>query len=195
MNGLQNISYTNNPKVFAELAENTKDPIRVVLENNFIKDTNGQISKDKDAATSIDGLYLIECAGDNHTFYELYKYRKRERIWKYFEGEYERTNGWFVVKPINIINIVLGTDTKWKQGETAPLCGLYIVAYTFQNDVESYYGYHSSYGTTETQLSIQYDKKNYALIYATQSESFQEKVFFFKNNPFYKRIVEKSLYK
>ena len=35
------------------------------------------ISKDKDAATSIDGLYLIECAGDNHTFYELYKYRKR----------------------------------------------------------------------------------------------------------------------
>ena len=83
-----------------------------------------------------------------------------------------------MVKPINIINIVLGTDTKWKQGETAPLCGLYIVAYTFQNDVESYYGYHSSYGTTETQLSIQYDKKNYALIYATQSESFREKVFF-----------------
>ena len=32
-------------------------------------------------------------------------------------------------------------------------------------------------------------------IHATQSESFQEKVFFFKNNPFYKRIVEKSLYK
>ena len=52
-----------------------------------------------------------------------------------------------------------------------------------------------TYGTTETQLSIQYDKKNYALIYATQSESFQEKVFFFKNNPFYKRMVEKSLYK
>ena len=80
MNGLQNIPYTNNPKVFAELAENTKDQIRVVLKNNFIKDANGQISKDKDAATSIDGLYLIECAGDNHTFYELYKYRKRERI-------------------------------------------------------------------------------------------------------------------
>ena len=116
------------------------------MEYNFNKDAYGLISKD--TTTSIDGLYLIECAGDNHTFYELYKYRKGERFWKYFEDEYKRTNGWFVVKPINVTNIVLEADTEWKQGEVAPLYGLYIVAYAFQNDVESYYGYHSSYGAT-----------------------------------------------
>ena len=115
---------------------------------------------------------LIECLGDNHTFCELYKYRKGERLWKYFEGEYERTNGWFVVKPINIANIVLEADTKWQQGEVAPFYGLYIVAYAFQNDVESYYGYHSSYGATENKQNVQYDKKNYALIYASQDDKF-----------------------
>ena len=100
MNGLQNIPYTNSPKVYEELAENVKDQIRAVLENSFNKDANGLISKD--AIASIDGLYLMECLGDNHTLCELYKYRKGERLWKYFEGEYERTNGCFVVKPINL---------------------------------------------------------------------------------------------
>lgn len=170
MNGLSGISTTHNPKVFAELAENAKDQIRAILENSFNKDANGLISKD--AIASIDGLYLIECFGDNHTFCELYKYRKGERLWKYFEGEYERTNDCFVVKPIKIANIVLEADTEWKQGETAPLYGLYIITYAFQNDVAAYYGYHSTYGGTETQLSIQYDKKNYALIYAAQGENF-----------------------
>ena len=51
--------------------------------------------------TSIDGLYLIECAGDNHPFYELYKYRKGERLWKYFEGK-KHANGLSMVKPMDI---------------------------------------------------------------------------------------------
>lgn len=174
MNGLQNIPYTNNPKVYAKLAENAKDQIRAVLENSFNKDANGHISKD--ATASIDGLYLIECLGDNHTFYELYKYRRGEKLWKYFEGEYEHTNGCLVVKPINITYIVLETDTEWKQRKIAPLYGLYIVAYTFQNDVEAYYGYHSTYGATETELNMKYDKKNYALIYAAQGENFRDRL-------------------
>ena len=132
------------------------------MEYNFNKDANGQISKDTTA--SIDGLYLIECLGDNHTFSGLFKYKKGERIWTYFEG-YERTSGWFGVKPLNILNIVLETDTEWKQGEIAPTYGLYIVAYAFQDCLEAYYGYHS----TE---SIQYDKKNYALILAAQGDNF-----------------------
>jgi len=32
MNGLENIQYTNNPKVYAELAENVEDKIRKILE-------------------------------------------------------------------------------------------------------------------------------------------------------------------
>lgn len=87
----------NSPKLHAELAENVKGQIRGIIENNFNKDANGLISKD--ATASIDGLYLVACVGDNHTFYALYKYRKGERFWTYFEGEYERTNGWFVVNP------------------------------------------------------------------------------------------------
>lgn len=170
MNGLQSIPHTNNPKVFAELAENAKDQIRAVLENSFNKDANGLISKD--VITSIDGLYLIECADDNHNFYELYKYRKGERLWKYFECEHEHPNGLSVVKTIDIISIILEDDTGWKQVETAPLYGLYIVAYAFQNDAESYYGYHSSYGTTETELNMKYDKKNYALVHASQGDKF-----------------------
>lgn len=170
MNGLQSIPHTNNPKVFAELAENAKDQIRAVLENSFNKDANGLISKD--VITSIDGLYLIECADDNHNFYELYKYRKGERLWKYFECEHEHPNGLSVVKPIDIISIILEDDTGWKQVETAPFHGLYIVAYAFQNDAESYYGYHSSYGTTETELNMKYDKKNYALVHASQGDKF-----------------------
>ena len=138
MNGLQSIPHTNNPKVFAELAENAKDQIRAVLENSFNKDANGLISKD--VTTSIDGLYLIECADDNHNFYELYKYRKGERLWKYFEGK-KHANGLSMVKPMDITSIVLEADTGWKRGETAPLYGLYIVAYAFQNDAASYYGF------------------------------------------------------
>lgn len=171
MNGL-GISNTDNPKVFAELAENAKDQIRGIIEYSFNKDANGLISKD--TTTSIDGLYLIECTSDNHIFYELYKYRKGERLWKYFEGK-KHTNGLSMVKPMNITNIVLEADTEWRQGEIAPAySGLYIVAYAFQNNVETYYGYHSTYGGTETQLSIQYDKKNYALIYAAQGENFRD---------------------
>ena len=174
MNGLQDIPYTNNPKVFAELAENAKDQIREILEYSFNKDANGIISKD--VTTSINGLYLIECAGDNHPFYELYKYRKGERLWKYFEGKHEHTNGLSVAQPINTISIS-ETDTEWRRGEIAPVhSGLYIVAYAFQNDEEAYYGYHSTYGATETQLSLQYDKKNYALIYAARGENFRDKL-------------------
>ena len=174
MNGLQSIPYTNSPKVYEGLAENVKDQIRAALENSFNKDANGQISKD--ATASIDGLYLIECLGDNHTFQELYKYKKGERIWKYFEGEYERINGCgSVVSPLNILNIVLETDAEWKQEEIAHAYGgLYIVAYAFQNDVESYYGYQATNEAIGTQLSIQYDKKNYALIYAAQGENFRD---------------------
>ena len=32
MNGLENISYTNNPKVYAELAKNVENDIREILE-------------------------------------------------------------------------------------------------------------------------------------------------------------------
>lgn len=175
MNGLSGISSTHNPKIFAKLAENVKDQIRGIMEYNFNKDANGLISKDTTA--SIDGLYLIECSGDNHTFQELYKYKKGERIWKYFEGEYEHTNGWFEVEPLNTLKIILETDTEWKQGEIAHAYGgLYIVAYAFQNDVKAYYGYQAAYGPTETQLSIQYDKKNYALIYATQGENLRDRL-------------------
>lgn len=170
MNGLQNIPYADDPQKYVKLAENVKDQIKGIMEYNFNKDANGRISKDTTA--SIDGLYLIECLGDNYTFQGLFKYKKGERIWKYFEGEYERTSGWVVVEPLNILNVVLETDTKWKQGEIASTYGLYIVAYAFQDCLEAYYGYHSSYGGTDTKLSIQYNKKNYALIYAAQGEKF-----------------------
>ena len=170
MSGHFNIPCTNKPDDWTKLAESVKDQIRAILENNFNKDANGLISKD--VIASIDGLYLIECADGNHTSYELYKYRRGERLWKYFEYEHEHPNGLSVVKPINIISIILEADTEWKQGETAPLYGLYIVTYAFQNDVESYYGYHSSFGATETKQNVQYDRKNYALIYASQGGNF-----------------------
>lgn len=35
MNRLQNISYTNNPKVFAELAENVKDQIKEIIKEHL----------------------------------------------------------------------------------------------------------------------------------------------------------------
>ena len=35
MNGLQNIPYTNNPKVFTELAENVKDQIKGIIEEHL----------------------------------------------------------------------------------------------------------------------------------------------------------------
>lgn len=170
MNELSGISNTDDPKVFAKLAENVKDQIKGIIEYNFNKDANGLISKD--TISSIDGLYLIECTSDNHTYYGLYKYRKGERLWKYFEDEYEHTKGKFVVEPVNITNIVLETDTKWEQGDIAPADGLYIVAYAFQNNIEAHYGYHASLGTTETGLGIQYDKKNYAVIHAAQCDRF-----------------------
>lgn len=171
MNGYFNMPNTNEPDQWAKLAENAKSQIRGIIETSFNKDKSGLISKE--ATASIDGLYLIECSSDNHTFHELYKYRKGERIWQYFENEYEHTNGETMVRPINIVNIVLETDTEWKQGEIAPAYGgLYIVSYAFQNDVEAYYGHHSSYDATETRLNIQHDKKNYAIIYTTQGKNF-----------------------
>ena len=168
MNGLSSISAGSGPKVYAELAENVKDQIEEIITDSFKKDANGLISKD--AVAHINGLFLIECSGDNHTFCELYKYRKGERIWKYFEGEYEHYNGKSIVKPINI-KIDLETDATWEQGITAPVYGLYIVAYTFQDNSDDFYGYCSSYGATESEMNTQCDKKNYALIYAAQDDN------------------------
>lgn len=110
MAGYFNMPITSEPDEWAKLAKNTKSQIRGIIETSFNKEENGLISKN--ATASIDGLYLIECSSDNHTFHELYKYRKGERIWQYFEKEYEHPNGETMVKPINIVNIVLETNTE-----------------------------------------------------------------------------------
>ncbi|WP_242358091.1 hypothetical protein [Bacteroides acidifaciens] len=48
---------------------------------------------------SASGIYVFACAGDNHILFEIYRLEKGERLWKYFEGEFEHCNGWFVVTP------------------------------------------------------------------------------------------------
>lgn len=166
MNGYFNLPYSTKPDEWAELAEAVKDQIKEVIEYNFDKDANGLISKE--AIAQKDGLYLIECSGANHTSQELYKYRKGERIWKYFEGENEQSNG---CKPTNY-EYIPETDQKWQTRLTASVYGLYIVTYTFQDEAEEYCGLLSSYDNNKTLLNVDIKKKNYALIYAHPDESF-----------------------
>ncbi|MBQ8991785.1 MAG: hypothetical protein IJ084_07295 [Prevotella sp.] len=73
------------------------------------------------------GLYLFEVLGDNHIFYELYKYDKGESLYKYFQGEYEHTDGYFVVKPYKNCFIPEYDAISWAD---YPKNGtLYVVAY------------------------------------------------------------------
>lgn len=45
------------------------------------------------------GIYVFSCAGDNHILFEIHRLEKGERLWKYFEGDFEHCNGWAVVIP------------------------------------------------------------------------------------------------
>ena len=45
------------------------------------------------------GLYVFACTGDNHILFEIHRLEKGERLWKFFEGEFEHYNGWAMVIP------------------------------------------------------------------------------------------------
>ena len=45
------------------------------------------------------GIYVFACAGDNHILFEVHRLEKGEKLWKYFEGDFEHYNGWAVVIP------------------------------------------------------------------------------------------------
>lgn len=51
------------------------------------------------SSAPISGLYLIECLGDNHTFYEVCELMKGELIISRFTNEKVHLSGWSVVKP------------------------------------------------------------------------------------------------
>ncbi len=46
------------------------------------------------------GIYLFICRGDNHLITELYYLDQGEKLYKYFEGEYGQSNGWFEGIPL-----------------------------------------------------------------------------------------------
>lgn len=54
-----------------------------------------------DAIAPETGLYAFACKGDNHILHEFYFMQKGERLFKYFEGEYGHSNGYFPVIPID----------------------------------------------------------------------------------------------
>lgn len=45
------------------------------------------------------GIYVFACAGDNHILFEIHRLEKGERLWKFFEGDFEHYNGWAMVIP------------------------------------------------------------------------------------------------
>lgn len=49
---------------------------------------------------SISGIYVFACAGDNHILFEIHRLEKGEKLWKYFEGEFEHCNDWVEVSPV-----------------------------------------------------------------------------------------------
>ena len=57
------------------------------------------ILDDNDVAPQ-SGIYLFVCRGDNHLITELYRLDQGERLYKYFEGEYDHSDGWFEVIPL-----------------------------------------------------------------------------------------------
>ena len=45
------------------------------------------------------GIYVFACAGDNHILFEIHRLEKGERLWKFFEGDFEHYNGWAMIIP------------------------------------------------------------------------------------------------
>lgn len=76
------------------------------------KDLNYSVSKivsaqrywidiiEDDATAPQNGIYLFTCRGDNHLITELYYLNQGERLYKFFEGEFRHSNGWFEVIPL-----------------------------------------------------------------------------------------------
>ena len=54
---------------------------------------------DTDTVAPCDGIYVFYCKGDNHMMLEVYSMFEGQRLWEFFEGEYEHVDGWCVVKP------------------------------------------------------------------------------------------------
>ena len=55
--------------------------------------------KSKDDVAEITGIYSFACYGDNHIEYETYFLHKGEKLWKFFEEEYEHVQGCFTIEP------------------------------------------------------------------------------------------------
>lgn len=64
------------------------------MNNNMFwrKFTSGEIAPEN-------GLYVFACAGDNHILFEIHRLEKGEKLWKYYEGDFEHCNGWAIVIP------------------------------------------------------------------------------------------------
>ena len=55
---------------------------------------------DKNDLAPESGVYLFTCRGDNHLITELHSLEKGEPLYKFFEGDYSHSNGWFTVIPL-----------------------------------------------------------------------------------------------
>ena len=70
-----------------------------------------------DETAPVSGLYLFTCRGDNHLFVESYHLDKGERLYKYFENEYEHSDGWFDVIPL-AYHFVEGDEIEYNWNES-----------------------------------------------------------------------------
>lgn len=113
------------------------------------------------------GLYLFEVLGDNHIFYELFKYDRNEPLYKYFQGEHEHTDGYSIVKPYKYCYIPEYDATLWANHQKNGT--LYIVAYGGGTD-ETPFGHLSTYDPLYKKDNPTPNTINYSIEYGGNDE-------------------------
>lgn len=80
-------------------SEDLPEPYKSYLEfDQYLSNIKWIDIKNEEELTPMSGLYLFNCRGDNHTFFEVHELDKGEKICKHYLNHH--FDGWAVVKPI-----------------------------------------------------------------------------------------------
>ena len=91
--------YLTREKQSLNTIDEMPEPYKSYLEfDQYLSNIKWIDIKNEEELTPMSGLYLFNCRGDNHTFFEVHELDKGEKLCKHYLNHH--FDGWALVKPI-----------------------------------------------------------------------------------------------